>query len=130
MNSYQEYKDYFARKQGFGVLSTVGKDGRIDSAVYAAPLVFDEGLAFIMSDRLSHSQVAENPAALFLFKEDGNAYEGKRLSLRAIREESDDARIERLLRESYPERAGAYAGSKKYLVFFQVEHARPLIGEK
>lgn len=126
-----DIKDYFAKKDGFGVLSTADGHGRVNSAVFARPMAFDNGtLAFIMADRLCHEQLRENPHATYLFREQGPHYEGKRLSLVKTGEEGDGDRIEGLLRQYHPERAGSYAGATKFLVFFRVEHVRPLVGER
>ena len=77
-----ELKEYFRSTKGLGVLSTADEKGKVDSAVYARPKVGDDGrVAFIMSDRLSISNVRKNPYAAYLFKENGEGWTGVRLFL-------------------------------------------------
>jgi hypothetical protein len=45
-------KEYFDQKHGVGVLATANAEGKVDTAVYSSPHVFDDGtLAFIMRER-------------------------------------------------------------------------------
>jgi hypothetical protein len=37
-----DYKTYFENTKGVGVLSTAGKDGKVDSAVYSRPHLFED----------------------------------------------------------------------------------------
>jgi hypothetical protein len=54
--------DYFETTTGTGILSTADKAGRVDAAIYSRPHFLDGGrLAFIMRDRLSHSNLLSNP---------------------------------------------------------------------
>ena len=67
-----ELKDYFETTRGTGVLSTADGEGRVDAAVYARPHFMEDGsLAFIMRDRLTHSNLQTNPYAAYLFLEQG-----------------------------------------------------------
>ena len=67
-------KKYFDEHQGFGVLSTADQDGRVNAAVYARPSCFDDGtVAFIMPDRLTHSNLQSNAHASYLFRQDAAA---------------------------------------------------------
>ena len=121
-------ENYFASKTGTGVLATADAAGRVDAAVYARPHVTDEGLlAFIMADRLSHSNLESNPQAVYLFREDGKGYRGMRLYLRKVREEQDSELLESLRRRKYsPEQEESM--KPLYLVFFEVDEQLPLTG--
>ncbi len=56
--SNMNLKEYFKRKNGFGVLSTADKNSKVDAAPYARPHVIDDThIASIMSDRLSHANI-------------------------------------------------------------------------
>ena len=60
-------KEYFNNTNGIGVFSTADSDGKVDSAIYSSPHVFDDGtLAFIMRERLTHLNLQSNPSAAFL----------------------------------------------------------------
>ena len=120
--------EYFESKTGIGVLSTADSQGRVDSAIYARPHVMDDGLlAFIMTDRLTHKNIQSNPHAVYLFKEIGPGWKGKRLFLTKVREEHDTELIQVLRRRKYSPEEDVKMGSL-HLVFFQLDHERPLVG--
>ncbi len=120
-----KFDEYFGSAKGRGVLATAGADGRVDAAVYATPHVMDdETLAFIMADRLTHHNLKSNPHAAYLFMEDGEKYEGKRLFLTKIGEETDKKVLDSLRRKGYPE----LEGENEYLVSFRVDQVLPLVG--
>jgi len=123
-----DLKAYFAEKSGMGVLATADDQGRVDAAVYSRPHILEEDtLAFIMPDRLTHSNLQSNPHAAYLFREDASGYEGIRLFLTRIREEANSDLLQTL-------RRGPHAGEPgdkedpRYLVVFQVDRILPLIG--
>lgn len=118
---------YFEEKKGFGILSTADGEGRVNAAVYSRPHVMGDGtVAFIMWDRLTHSNISSNPHAVFLFREDGPGYKGKRLYLTKTREEENSELLQSLRRKSpSPEKD---ARESKFLVFFEVYKELPLIG--
>jgi tRNA(Ile2) C34 agmatinyltransferase TiaS len=85
-----DLKEYFKSKNGFGVLSTSDDQGKVDAAAYAKPHVIDEDhIALIMGDKLSHYNLSKNPHAVYLFREDSEGYEGKRLYLKMESETED-----------------------------------------
>ena len=118
-------KDYFESNKGLGVLSTADRDGKVDSAIYSRPHLIENGtVAWIMRDRLSHSNLQSNPHASFLFKEDGDGYNGIRLFLTKVGEEQNTERLQYLRR-----RKSAYNdGEDRFLVFFKVDNELPLVG--
>lgn len=121
-------KSYFETKSGLGVLSTCDKEGRVDSAVYSRPHVFDDNtIAFIMRDRLSYKNLQSNTHAAYLFKEEGQEYKGKRLFLTKAKEEKDSELLYQLRRRKY--NATEDKTDPKYLVFFRVDGERPLVGD-
>lgn len=118
---------YFEEKKGFGVLSTADGEGRVNAAVYSRPHVMEDGtVAFIMWDRLTHSNLQANPRAVFLFREEGPGYRGKRIYLTKTREEEESELLHALRRKS-PSPDEGQKGSK-FLVFFKVDKEIPLIG--
>jgi hypothetical protein len=121
-----ELKEYFEKTRGVGVLSTANRDGRVNAAIYARPHFREDGnLAIIMRDRLSHHNLQSNPHATYLFKEEGSGFRGKRLYMRKIREEQNTELLESLRR-----RKSTYgSGEDRYLVFFKLEKALPLVGD-
>ena len=120
--------DYFESTKGLGVLATADGEGRVDTAVYSRPHVMEDGsVAFIMRDRLSHANLQANPFASFLFIEDRKGYKGKRLYLRKTREEKETELLYELRRRSYPSDDNPEE-EPKFLVFFELEGERPLLG--
>ena len=120
-------KEYFEKVKGFGMLSTADGNGRVNSAVYARPHVMEDGLlAFIMLDRLTYKNIQENPHAVYLFKQDGQGYHGKRLYLTKIKEEKNSELIGSLSRRQY--NSDQDSKEDRFLVFFRLEKERPLIG--
>ena len=116
--------DYFKNVEGIGILATADRQGNVDVALYARPHVISEDeVAFIMSDRLSHDNVAANPHAAYLFLEQdaqrSGGYNGLRLYLTRMEEE--------IRRESRKGRD--YGDQKKFLVHFKVEGTRRLVGD-
>jgi hypothetical protein len=121
-------QEYFTNNKGRGVLSTADSAGNVNAAVYATPhMMEDNQIAFIMRDRLSHSNLQENPSASFLFMAEGKGFSGVRLYLEKTAEEQDTPKIEELNR-----RKGSYDEenemSSRFLVYFTIRKILPLIG--
>jgi hypothetical protein len=122
-----ELKNYFENIKGFGVLSTADNNGKVNSAIYSRPHVMEDGsLAFIMRDRLTHKNTKSNPHAVYLFREDGPGYNGKRLYLTKIREEQDSDLIDSLSRRSYS--SDKDRRESRFLVYYKLEKERLLAG--
>lgn len=120
-------RKYFEQHTGLGILSTANASGQVDAAVYSRPHIMDDGtIAFIMRDRLTHNNLQTNPHAAYLFKEKGDGYTGKRLFLTKVSEEKETERLYELRRRSYPEDKDRR--ESKFLVFFKLDKALPLIG--
>ena len=120
-------REYFESVEGVGVLGTANAEGDVDQAIYARPhVVDDETVAFVMSDRTSHANIAANPHAAYLFVEDGQGYKGTRLYLTKTREETDPERIEAVRREGRKGRD--YGDTNAFLVYFKVDKTRPVVG--
>ena len=125
-----DLKHYFEETSGLGVLATADSDGLVDIAVYARPHVMDDGVvAFIMADRLSHRNLQTNPHAAYLFRAEGGGYEGVRLHLTKTSEERNSEKIESLRRRC-PVDESCQTDKDRYLVLFQVDTVRPLVGDR
>jgi hypothetical protein len=126
-----ELKKYFQSTKGLGVLSTADDKGKVDSAVYSRPKVVDDGrVAFIMSDRLSLANVRKNPHAAYLFRENGEGWQGVRLFLEYESETREGADVAAACSKEYP---GPYCGERflqgASLVTFRVVSVLPLVGD-
>lgn len=121
--------EYFDKAKGLGVLATSDGSGKVNVAIYARPHFTDEKddtmLAFIMADRLSHANIQKNPHAAYLFKEERQGYEGKRLHLTKVREEVNEELVAAICRRCDYNMYGKE--SLRYVVFFRVNEVLPLI---
>ena len=124
-----ELSEYFESAKGIGVLATANGGGVVDTAIYSRPHFMEDGtLAFIMKERLSYANLMANPFASYLFIEAGSGYKGKRLYLRKVAEEKETERLYRLRRRiSSP--GNDPETDVRYLVFFELERVRPLVGD-
>ncbi len=121
-------QDYFTRAKGTGVLSTADGNGKVDAAIYARPHVMDDGtIAFIMRDRLTHHNLQENPYAAYLFIEEGRGYQGVRLFLKKVREDTDAELLQQLTRRCLSPGEDEARGPK-FMVYFAIEEMLALIG--
>ncbi|OPY12403.1 MAG: Pyridoxamine 5'-phosphate oxidase [Syntrophus sp. PtaB.Bin001] len=125
-----DLKAYFDKTEGTGILATADLSGKVDAAVYSRPTIMDDGqIVFIMADRLTHQNLQSNPYAAYLFIESGQAWKGKRLYLVKTKEESDEEKIQAMMKRKQPEDVDKYKNVKKFLVYFKLEEERPLVGE-
>ena len=122
--------EYFLTQKGWGVLSTANARGAVDAALYTAPFVMDEHtIAFIMADKLTHRNLQENPHAVYVFVEEGREISGKRLYLKKTAEYTDQALIDNLRKRKAEWPVSQECDSEqRFLVYFQVDFDRPLVG--
>ena len=119
--------EYFENTKGTGVLATADENGNVDAAIYARPHFQDEKtVAFIMNERLSYQNITSNPKAAYIFLEDSPGYNGKRLYLSKIAEETDKDKIDAVRRKT--EKHHTMSLEEKHLVYFSVDKIRPLVG--
>ena len=123
-----DIQSYFENTEGTGILSTADAEGNVNSAVYGKPHFMNDGsFVLIMADRQSYRNLTSNPRASYLFMEKNpieKKYEGKRLYLKMVKDEQDEAFITSLRPHSHGEgKAGRHA------VFFEIVKVRPLVGD-
>ena len=124
-----DLRAYFNDTQGLGVLSTADAAGRVDSALYARPLVIDEEtIAFISSPRLTYRNLQDNDYACYLFIEAGERYKGLRLDLCKIGEDDDSASVAEARRGR--QTPSCVCGEEARLIYFHLERIRPLVGDQ
>ncbi len=118
-------KEYFSQNSGTAILATADGDGRVDAAIYSKPhLIEEDTIALLMSNRLSHANLQQNPYACYLFKQEGPGWQGIRLYLKMIDEESNTDLARSLVRR----RDVDVENLDVCLVYFQVEKTLPLVG--
>jgi hypothetical protein len=122
--------EYLKSVSGKGVLATADAAGKVDAAIYSKPhILADNTLAFIMRDHLTHHNIVSNPYATYLFIEDGHHYNGIRLFLKKVREDTDPDLIAQMTRRHLTPEQDAAKGPK-FLVYFALEKILPLIGSE
>jgi hypothetical protein len=126
-----QLREYFERTKGRGIIATADEEGHLTAAVYAKPHFFEEdSLAFIMADRLTHQNLQSNPHAVYLFMESGEGYAGKRLYLIKTKEEKNSPQMDQIPRKERCPADEAYQKENRFLVYFAIEKALPLTGDK
>lgn len=125
-----DLKKYFTDTDGVGVLSTADATGKVNGAIYARPHVLDDGgVGFIMRNRLTRSNLQQNPHAHYLFLEKGAGYSGMRMYLEKVKEVQDQELIAQLTRRK--ESAGLQEKSpSSFLVSFKITKIIELLGDK
>lgn len=119
---------YFKEHTGTGILATADENGKVNTAIYARPHVFDDkSVGFIMRDRLSRQNLLKNGSANYLFLESGVGYKGMRLGLKLIGESTDlelIAALSKRKRSTQQENAD----EARFVVSFSVEKGLALVG--
>ncbi|HBI16342.1 MAG TPA: pyridoxamine 5'-phosphate oxidase [Desulfobulbaceae bacterium] len=120
--------EYFSTASGTGFLATASAEGKPDIAVYSRPNIMEDGtLAFIMRDRLTHANLQENAHAVYAFIEKEGGYKGVRLFMQKVGEDTDKELIAQMTRRRLSPEEDAAKGPK-FVVYFRVEKALPLVG--
>lgn len=121
-------KRYFKDSEGIGVMATSDQKGLVDTAIYSKPHVLsNDEIAFIMRDRLTHTNLQVNKHANYLFLEDGRGYKGMRLFLTKLDESTDHELISSMTRRHLTPEEDLAKGDK-FLVRFKVNRVLSLIG--
>ncbi len=120
--------DYFQKKKGLGVLSTVDNSGRVNSAIYSKPHVAgDDHIAFVMKEKRTYANVQENPHASYLFKEEGKGYSGVRLTLTKKREERSPNVVRSMMSKKHPPEKLHKDAETLHVVYFDINEVTPLV---
>jgi hypothetical protein len=124
--------EYFANSRGLGVLSTADGDGRVNAALYSRPRFVDKAtIQFIMADRRSRRNLAVNPLASYLYREENGSggYRGTRLYLTKVDEKADPDLVAKLRAERGFPGVRDYKNEGKAVVSFRIDEVRPLVGD-
>jgi len=120
-------EQYFSATKGIGVMATCDGNGVVNTAIYARPHVQSKDeVMFVMLDRRSHANLLENKHANYLFIEEGHSYQGVRLYLTFVDQNSDQELIRSMSRR--PKRPDEGEQEKKFLVRFRVDKVLNLLG--
>lgn len=123
--------EYFNRQPRLGVISTSGRDGRVDSAVYGSPQMIDDKTVMVAFARgRTWANLLENPHAVYMIMQPGEGlmdWKGVRVYLRMLEHFESGPRL-----EAYKKEAAKIVGEEAVemiaiLAAFEVEEVRPLI---
>ena len=122
---------YFNKQPRLGVLSTSGKDGKVDVAVLGSPRMVDEKTVMIaLSKNRTFANLQENPNAVFMIMEPGKAlldWKGIRLYLKMKEFSTSGVELDMIRNES-AKFVGEEAAKMIYAaVTFEVAEVRPLV---
>jgi hypothetical protein len=119
--------EYFKTAEGTGILATSDAAGNVNMAIYSRPYVIAENkIAFSMLERTSFANLQSNPKASYMFIERGAGYEGIRLYLVKVGEESDVRLIEQI-KSQHVKRHQNKTEAARHLIYFSIEKTRPLV---
>ena len=123
--------EYFNRQPRLGVISTSGKDGRVDSAVYGSPQMIDEKTVIVALARgRTWANLQDNPHAVYTIMQPGEGlmdWKGVRVYLRMLEYADSGPRLEAYKREAAKIVGEEAAGMIAVLATFEVTEIRPLI---
>ena len=122
---------YFNKSPRIGVISTSGKDGTVDSAVYGSPQMIDDKTVQVAFARgRTFSNLQENPHAVYMILEPGAGlldWKGVRVYLMMKEHVTSGPRLEEY-RSQMAKVAGEQAAQMiAVLATFEVTEVRPLI---
>jgi len=118
----EQLKEFFEHSTGFGVLSTADRDGIVNAALFARPTIEGEKALFLTIEKKNLSNLRENKSAYYLFKKDGEGYEGVRLVLNLSRIYQDDQKASEISKKHLKD------GIERYILEFDILDILPLVG--
>jgi hypothetical protein len=126
----KELMEYFNKQPRLGILSTAGKDGKVDSGYFGSPRMIDEKTVFMgLGKNRTLANLQENPHACFMIMEPGKSlpeWKGVRVYLKMIDCQTSGDKLD-TMKARISEAAGANAAKMIHAaVTFEVEEVRPL----
>ena len=123
--------EYFNKQPRLGVISTSGKDGAVDSAVYGSPQMIDEKTVQVAFARgRTFSNLLENPNAVYMILEPGDGildWKGVRVYLMMKEHVTSGPRLEEYRSQMAKVVGELAAGMIAALGTFEVMEVRPLV---
>ncbi|KQC08829.1 MAG: pyridoxamine 5-phosphate oxidase [Methanolinea sp. SDB] len=123
--------EYFNKSPRIGTLSTAGKDGKVDSAVFGSPHMIDEKTVVIgLGKNRTLANLQENPYAVFLIMEPGETitdWKGVRVYLKRTDLATSGPLLDGLKSQLARVAGEAAANMMDAAVKFEIIEIRPLI---
>jgi Pyridoxamine 5'-phosphate oxidase len=127
----QKLMDYFNKQPRIGMLSTSGKDGKVDTAIFGSPRMTDEKTVFMgIGKNRSLSYLQQNPYAVYMIIEPGKSlmdWKGIRVYLK-MKDIATSGTILDTYKRQIANAVGEAAAAMIYAgVSFEVIEVRPIV---
>ena len=123
--------EYFNKAPRIGTLSTAGKDGRVDSAVFGSPHMTDEKTVVMgLGKNRTMANLKENPYAVYLIMEPGETitdWKGVRVYLKRTDLATSGPLLDGLKNQIAKVAGEAAANMMDAAAKFEITEIRPLI---
>ena len=127
---YDKLMEYFNKQPRLGTLSTVDKNGKVNSAYFGSPRMVDEKTIFMgLGNNRTFANLQENPQAVFMVMEPGKTimdWKGVRIYVKMIDCQTSGEKLDDM-RATIAQHAGESAGKMIHAaITFEVQEIRPL----
>ena len=123
--------EYFNKQPRIGTLSTSGKDGKVDVAIFGSPHMTDEKTVFMgLGKNRSLMYLQQNPYAVYMIMEPGKAlidWKGIRVYLKMTNLETSGPILDTYKKQLAKVAGEAAAGMIHAGVTFEVIEVRPIV---
>ncbi len=119
---------YFESSKGVGFLTTTDEAERFETPVSARPIIIDsQTIAFIMRANQPYRNLSLNPKAVYIYLEESDEYEGKRLFITKTGEEKDSDKLLEIYKNANNGREPDKSTGPMFLVYFNIDEIHPLL---
>ena len=127
---YEKLIKYFNKQPRLGTLSTVGKNGKVNSAYFGSPRMVDEKTIFMgLGNNRTFANLQDNPQAVFMVMEPGKTimdWKGVRIYVKMMDCQTSGEKLDDM-RATIAQHAGESAGKMIHAaITFEVQEIRPL----
>jgi len=127
---YEKLMEYFNKQPRLGTLSTVDKNGKVNSAYFGSPRMVDEKTIFMgLGNNRTFANLQDNPLAVFMVMEPGKTimdWKGVRIYVKMIDCQTSGEKLDDM-RATIAQHAGESAGKMIHAaITFEIQEIRPL----
>jgi Pyridoxamine 5'-phosphate oxidase len=127
---YDKLIEYFNKQPRLGTLSTVGKNGKVNSAYFGSPRMIDEKTIFMgLGNNRTFDNLQDNPQAVFMVMEPGKTimnWKGVRIYVKMTDCQTSGEKLDDM-RATIAQHAGESAGKMIHAaISFEIQEIRPL----
>ena len=128
---YEKLMGYFNKQPRIGMLSTSGKDGKVDVAYFGSPRMID-GKTVVMAVRKNQTfaNLQENPNAVFMILEQAGGppgWKGVRVYVKLTDYQTSGEKLD-MMKKTIAEKAGEETAKSMHAALtFEITAVRPLM---